>query len=123
MNGMFWNIRGMGRAGRKRCIIDTMVKHDVKFMGIQETKKYEFTDKFLEELAGMKHFCWNCLPSMGSAGGILMGVDSDIFVVEKWVVRKFLISCVVVTKKDVSKCCIATIYGPAYEERKQDFFR
>jgi hypothetical protein len=71
----------------------------------------------------MKHFCWNCLPLVGSAGGILMGVDSDIFVVEKWVVRKFSISCVVVTKKDVSRCCITTIYGPAYEERKHDFFR
>jgi hypothetical protein len=39
MNGLFWNIRGMGRAGKKQCIIDTMVKHDVKFIGIQETKK------------------------------------------------------------------------------------
>jgi hypothetical protein len=41
----------------------------------------------------------NWLPSTGSAGGILLGVDSDMFRVDGWVIRNFSISCDIVVKK------------------------
>jgi exonuclease III len=96
-------------------------KFNIDYVGIQETKKSEFNDKYLEEIVGRKQLCWNWLPSTGSAGGILMGVNSDIFSVERWIIRTFLVSCEVVMRKDNFKCRITNVYGTPYEEKKQDF--
>jgi hypothetical protein len=80
--------------------MDTIRKNDVDFIGIQETKTMIFQDNYLSSLANGKSFCWNWLPSFGSAGGILMGVNMDLFDVENWIIREFLISCVFVSKRD-----------------------
>jgi hypothetical protein len=42
-----------------------------------------------------KNFVWNHLPSKGSTGGILVGVDSDICEVISWEIKSFLVSCIV----------------------------
>ena len=48
-------------------------------VGFQETKKESFSDSYLKSLSVVCNFSWNHLPSQGTAGGILMGVDLDIF--------------------------------------------
>jgi hypothetical protein len=50
MRGIFWNIRELGKADRKQCIIKTIRKNAVDFIGIQETKSVAFSDKYLESL-------------------------------------------------------------------------
>jgi hypothetical protein len=70
---------------------------------------------------GRKHFCWKWLPAKKTAGGILMGVNDDIFEMINWEVRNFSVSCVVVNKIDKLKSRICTVYEPAYEEKKQEF--
>jgi exonuclease III len=50
-----------------------------------------------------------------------MGVNYDIFDVDIWDIRTFSISCVLVNKKDKMRSRICTVYGSAYEEKKQDF--
>jgi exonuclease III len=82
MRGIFWNIRGLGRSSRKQCIIETIKKNDVDFIGLQETKIVAFSNKYLESLTSGKQFCWNWLSAIGSAGGILLGVNKDLFYVE-----------------------------------------
>jgi hypothetical protein len=80
-----------------------------------------FTDSYLEALSGRKQFCWNWLPSKGSAGGILLGVNKDVFEVENWVIREFSVSCDVVDKNGGFKGRITTIYGAADDSRRQEF--
>jgi hypothetical protein len=123
MNVIFWNNRGLGKKDRKQCLADTIRKHDVSFVGIQETKTREFSDNYLNSLTGRKLFCWKWLPSMGSARGILIGVDEDVLDVEKWTVRAFSVSCDIVRKRDRVKIRITTTYGPTYEEKKSDFIK
>jgi hypothetical protein len=79
MKGIFWNIRGMGEKGRKPCIMNVFRKHDIDFISIQETKTINFSDRYLNSLSGGKLFCWKWLPSTGTAGGILMGINTDVF--------------------------------------------
>jgi hypothetical protein len=110
MNGIFWNIRGLGKGDRKQCLIDTIRKHNVSFVNIQETKTREFSDNYLNSLVGRKPFYWKWLPSVGFAGGILMGVDEDELEIEKWLVRTFSMSCDVVRNKDKLKFRITTVY-------------
>jgi hypothetical protein len=58
---------------------------------------------------------------VGSAGGFLVGVESDNFDVEKWEIMEFSVSCKVINKKDGFRSRITTVYGDADESRKQDF--
>jgi exonuclease III len=111
----------MGKKGRVQCISEVIQRENLDFIGIQETKKHDFSDKCLADLGRRKEFCWNWLPSTGSAGGILLGFNSDIFEVEIWCIKKFSINSVVVNKKDKFKCRICVVYGAVDEENKQEF--
>jgi exonuclease III len=78
MNSLTWNIRGIDALGRKKCIYDNLAKTHPSFVAFQETKKETFSNSYLDSISMGKFFVWNHLPSKGSAGGILVGVDSDI---------------------------------------------
>ena len=77
-------MRGIAAPGRKALILETMAKTHASIVGFQETKKEEFSDSFLKSLVGNRNFSWHHLPAQGSAGGILMGVDLDLFDVISW---------------------------------------
>jgi exonuclease III len=59
MRGIFWNIRSLGKKGRKQCLINVFQKYDLDFIGIQETKTRDFSTNYLNSLSGRKKFCWN----------------------------------------------------------------
>jgi hypothetical protein len=61
------------------------------------------------------------LPFVGSAGGILVGVDVDILEVISWEVKSFSVGVVVRNKCNDCVFRIVTVYGSPYEEGKQDF--
>jgi hypothetical protein len=69
----------------------------------------------------VKQFCWNWLPAKGSAGGVLIGVDCNVFEVKSWVIKDYIIKCDVFNKRENFECAIVTIYGSAYKENKQEF--
>jgi hypothetical protein len=46
-----------------------------------------------------------------------MGVDSDVFEVNRWIIRNFSISCDEGFKKEKFSCRICTVYGAAYAEK------
>lgn len=79
MTCLFWNIRGVTTFGKKPHIIDTLSKTKADIIAFQETKKEELSTAFLKSISGNRCFEWHHLPAIGSAGGILMGVDLDIF--------------------------------------------
>jgi hypothetical protein len=79
MRYIFWNIRGVAAPGRQKCIDDIIRPLNPAYIGFQETKKESFSNSFLKNLLGNRNFEWNWLPANGSAGGILVGVDTDIF--------------------------------------------
>ena len=101
--------------------MDICKEHNLDFIGIQETKSESFSATYLSSLAGNKHFCWKWLPARGTAGGILMGVDADNFDIVDWSVNTFSVSCKVMNKKDGFGSMITTVYGPVYDDKKEDF--
>jgi exonuclease III len=96
MKGIFWNIRGLWKSGKKQFLIELIHKYDLDFVGIQETKSEVFTSGFLEVLAGRKQFCRNWLPSKGAIGVIMLGVNSYLFEIDNWLTGDYFISCDVV---------------------------
>lgn len=71
-------MRGVNAPRRKTCIIDTH-KTNATVVGFRETKKECMSHFFLGSLVGHRIFNWYSLPAQGSARGITVGVDSDIF--------------------------------------------
>lgn len=70
-----------------------------------------------------KEFCWNWLPSTVSAGGILFGINLEVFEVSIWDVRTNLVSFHGERKSGGFKCSFTTIYGPTYEDHKDAFLQ
>ena len=85
MNVLFWNIRGITAPGRKTCILDTLAKVKPSIVAFQETKKSDLSNSFLKSISLNRNYVWHQLPAKGSAGGILMGVDADIFDITSWI--------------------------------------
>lgn len=121
MIGLFWNIRGLGRPGRIPALVEKIRSNHADFVGIIETKKNSFSNGFLRSLTGNTPFNWNYLPASGSAGGILVGLNSDLFSITVGDMLKFTISVMVQSKKTNLTWKLVVIYGSPYEEGKQEF--
>ena len=76
--------------GRKKCIEDTIWPLKLATGGFQETKKVVFSRNYLKNLMVNRNFEWNFLSSIGSTGGILVGVDVDLFDIVSWEIKIFL---------------------------------
>jgi hypothetical protein len=61
------------------------------------------------------------LSATGSAGGILVGVNNDIFEVVSWVIKSFSVSKIVRIKSSGVEIRFTTVYGSPYEEGKYSF--
>jgi hypothetical protein len=113
--------KGDSTSGRKSAWHDLFQKYKPNIVGFQETKKETISDNYLNSLVGNMMFSWNSLPAIGSAGGICVGVDSDIFGVISWEVRCFSVSVVLKIKASGLIFRVVTVYGSSYEEKKEAF--
>jgi exonuclease III len=121
MNSLSWNIRGIDAPGRKKCITDTLAKSHASIVAFQETKKESFSASYLDSISIGRNFVWNSLPAKGTAGGILVGVDSDLFEIIAWDIKVFSVSCILKNKVDSRVWRHISVYGSPYEEGKEEF--
>jgi hypothetical protein len=47
MIGAFWNNRALNKTGRIKCVVDFIRMNRLDFVGLQETKKSEFSSNVL----------------------------------------------------------------------------
>lgn len=121
MIGAFWNVRGLNREGRLQCIINFVNDNKLDFVGFQETKKENFQESFLNYIH--KDFCWWALPATGTAGGILVGVNSLNFEVLSWQVGSYSVAAMIKNGSDKFVWRLVVVYGSPYEEGKADFLQ
>lgn len=77
MRTILWNVRGLGNLARRRQIREYITNEGVDCVGLQETKKADFTDSELREICISNTFCWKWLPAEGLSRGIIMGYNSE----------------------------------------------
>jgi exonuclease III len=121
MIGGIWNIRGLNNPVRILQLADFMAKHKPEFICLSETKKEDFSLPFLDSLTKYGCFSWNFLPAVGTAGGVLVGINEENFEVISWSIRTFSVAVVVKYKKDKLIWNLVYVYGSTYEEHKQEF--
>jgi hypothetical protein len=56
----------MNKTGRVKCLADFIKGNSLDFVGIQETKKNNFSDGLLETIS--RNMCWNFIPARGGGG-------------------------------------------------------
>lgn len=61
------------------------------------------------------------LEAKGSAGGILVGANADKFTMVVGETLKFSVSAMITSKHNGFVWKLIVVYGPAYEELKQEF--
>lgn len=121
MIGLIWNIRGMNKVGRIPALASRMKDNHVDFVGIIETKKDSYSPGFLKSITTRNNFSWCSLPASGSAGGILVGANSDKYFLTLVDTRKFSISVMLMDNKTGYSWKLSIVYGSPYEEGKQEF--
>ena len=119
MIGAFWNIRGLNKSGRLKCISDFIRSNKLDFVGFQETKKEVIADSSLE--AVNRNFNWNYIPARGTAGGVLVGVRKDVLDILNW--QYFQYYAVLIVKNSLDKFIwrLIVVYGSPYEDTKVEF--
>ena len=94
--------------------------YEVDFVGLQETMRKQYSDKFFRKIDYNKKFAWHWVPSNGKSGGILCGVNLDRFEVIKFVEGAFTVNAIVNDKKEKRTLSLVTVYGPAHEEGREN---
>jgi hypothetical protein len=76
---------------------------------------------FLRGLTGNVPFKWHSLPAVGSAGGILIDVNTEVFSVTESDILNYSASVFLQEVRTSFKWKLVVIYGSPYEEGKQEF--
>ena len=79
MKGIFWNSRGLGDLAKHRFLSDLVKEEQISFIDISETGRDDFRDHILKNLCAGWNFFWHCMAPHGRSGGILLGVDLQVF--------------------------------------------
>ena len=91
MNILCWNARGLGPNKKRNSLHNIRKDYQIDIIAVQETKKEEFSKRILDSI-WIGFDTWITKPAVGSSGGILLGLDSSNFIVEKFVVQTFSVS-------------------------------
>jgi len=121
MIGLFWNCRGVSKKGMSSMVKDLLSENEVDFVGLQETMRKNYSNKFFKKIDYGKKFACHWIPSNGKSGGILCGVNLDRFEVIKFIEGTFTVNALVLDKKEKRMISLVTVYGPAHEANRENF--
>ena len=121
MRGVFWNVRGIRQDHKKRYVREMIMDQKLDFIGLSETIKQDFTKNELHNLCGGRNFQWSWNPPRGMSGGILVGVNKDMFNVENIEKGQYFLRMLVFDKNIKMHWNLVTVYGDAQKEGKASF--
>jgi hypothetical protein len=93
---------------------------NLSFIAISETVRKSFTEPSLRNLCGGKFFLWHYKQPEGRSGGLLLGVDLDIYDIGAIEEGDFFVKFTLCNKNDCFKWALTLVYGPAQLEKKRD---
>ena len=121
MRAGFYNMRGFGRPGRRTQIRDLISREQLDFVGLQETIKASFMTSELRSIDPEGRFAWQSTPAIGHSGGMLLGVNEDVFEVKGWSSGSYFIRADILQLDTTQTRSLFVVYGPADHRRTDDF--
>ena len=121
MIGLFWNPRGLNRHDklyRAGISLDNNAQISLVFLKL---RKMIFSFAQLQTLDNHDIYVRNWLPVVGTAGGLLVGINSDMFEVLNWSIHEFCVSCLLKTKNENFTWKLISVYGTTYDKHKLEF--
>jgi exonuclease III len=121
MKGIFWNSRGLSDLAKSRFLADTSKERNLDFIALLETCKKDFSQPTLDNFSGGKNFLWHWTAPHGRSGGLLLGVNLDVFDIGSIDEGDFFIKFRLRNKKDDFHWVLVAVYGAAQPEYKEVF--
>ena len=118
MKGVFWNSRGLADLAKHRFLAELVKEEQINFIALSETGRDDFPDHILKNLCGGHEFLWHSMAPHGRSGGILLGVDLNVFDIGAIVQRDFYVKFTLRCKADGFKFVLYSVYGPAQYHNK-----
>jgi hypothetical protein len=112
-------LQGVSKKRMGTDIKNLLLEVNANLIGLQETMKKKYPDKFFRTIDPNNNFAWHWLPSNGRSGGILCGFKIEKFYIVKIVEHEFAMEAEVWDKEEKKHLRMVTIYGPAHEEKKE----
>ncbi|XVF78708.1 hypothetical protein PTKIN_Ptkin14bG0157300 [Pterospermum kingtungense] len=107
-----WNIRGLGRAEKRRAAKRFFSKEGFDMLVIQETKIKEVSPRFHRWMWGNNSIQMECVLSNGNSGGLMSCWRDEFFSVEsKFVSQRYILLVGVIKSRNV-KCGLGNVYAP-----------
>lgn len=78
MKFLFWNVRGLGGADRKKQLVEVCQQQDVHVLCLQEVISKTFLPSELNRYSRGLDFHWSWVPSRGHSRGLLMGANKNL---------------------------------------------
>jgi endonuclease/exonuclease/phosphatase family metal-dependent hydrolase len=116
-----WNCRGVSKKGMATKVKNLYSEIKADFIGLQETMRKNFSDKFFRLIDPFKIYAWHWLPSTGKSGGILCGIKKESFDIIKVEEKEFAIVAEVQDKILRKNVKLVMVYGPAHDDKKNIF--
>jgi hypothetical protein len=102
-------------------ISDLTKEHSLNFIALSETGRSEFMPSFLKNLCAGREFLWHTMTPKGRFGGMLGGVDLQVFDIGAIDEGDFYVNLKLCNKADSFKWALAAVYGPAQIDQKKIF--
>lgn len=117
-----WNVRGLGKAEKRRAVKDLLKKAQPEVVLLQETKLNHTREKTMRNFASAMQYEMEFVPAVGSAGGLLTLWKSSAITVEEVMKGDRFICISAKVNHNETMCIIGNIYGPNLEEERTSFF-
>src|SRR6266540_5723739 len=121
MKGIFWNCDGFKDPKKHHFISDLTKENNLNFIAISETGRKQFSIPFLKNLCAGRDFLWHNKEPRGRSGGILLGIDLNVFDIGAIDEGDFYVKFLLCDKKDGFKWALVCVYGPAQVPPKEKF--
>lgn len=121
MKILFWNVRGVGKAHRRKMVANHVLREDLDIVALQETIKQDFTDGELKEMARNKVLAWHWIPARGHSGGLAVGINTELFEIEEAKILQHSMWILVRNRMSNFRYWVVNVYGPAQHNFSTDF--
>ncbi|XP_028086229.1 uncharacterized protein LOC114287150 [Camellia sinensis] len=111
MKIMSWNVRGLGRAEKRRRVRQVIQDRKVDVLLLQETKKSSVDEMFVRSVWPWERMAFMAVDSDGSAGGLLSIWNTEVFQLKECCGHRNFLLLSGVTLNSF-ECVFLNVYGP-----------